>query len=413
MADLTNLAQALSVGSITVGAAGLTLSQFSAGVMGLAGTLRVSNLVNAISGFQVNGTSLASTHLSDSAGLARLASPAFTGTPTGVTPAADDNSTKLATTAYVISQGSSSTPAMDGAATIGSSSRWAHADHVHPTDTSRAPLVSPGFSGTPTAPTPAGGDNSTKLATTAFVAALVVPPGGIISYGGAAAPTGWLLCDGSSYATATYPNLFAAIGYAYGGSGANFTVPDLRGRIPVGKNAGTFATLGATGGSETHTLTNAEIPIHNHGGTSGATSAGTPAGSITVNPSGVITTGTESNDHSHSGTTSLTGAHTHTVNVVGSGGALSEDRVTISTTGAQSTPYTDVAFTVLAGDHQHTMTTGGRSAAHTHDVPTHGHTGSFNGTAMGTHTHSISNDGGGGSHSILQPYQVVNYIIKT
>jgi hypothetical protein len=103
--------------------------------------------------------------------LAPLASPAFTGTPTAPTAAADTNSTRLATTAFVLGQASSATPAMDGSAAAGASARYARADHVHPTDTSRAPLASPALTGTPTAPTPAAGDDSTKIATTAFLVA--------------------------------------------------------------------------------------------------------------------------------------------------------------------------------------------------------------------------------------------------
>jgi hypothetical protein len=108
---------------------------------------------------------------------APLASPAFTGTPTAPTPTAGDNSTKIATTAYVEGQASSTTPIMDGSPTVGTGNTWARADHVHPSDTSRAPLASPTFTGTPAAPTPSVGDNSTKLATTAFVAANTVLPG--------------------------------------------------------------------------------------------------------------------------------------------------------------------------------------------------------------------------------------------
>lgn len=58
---------------------------------------------------------------------------------------------------------------MDGTASAGSSKRAARADHVHPTDTSRAPLASPALTGTPTAPTAASGTNTTQIATTAFV----------------------------------------------------------------------------------------------------------------------------------------------------------------------------------------------------------------------------------------------------
>ena len=103
---------------------------------------------------------------------APVASPAFTGNPTAPTQAVDDNSTKLATTAYVTNQLSASgdgTPAMDGTAARGTSTHGARADHVHPTDTSRAPIASPTFTGTPAAPTAAPDTNTTQLATTAFV----------------------------------------------------------------------------------------------------------------------------------------------------------------------------------------------------------------------------------------------------
>jgi hypothetical protein len=66
--------------------------------------------------------------------------------------------------------GASTNPIMDGAAAPGSSSLMSRSDHVHPTDTTRAPLNSPTFTGTPAAPTPTpASDNTTKIATTAFV----------------------------------------------------------------------------------------------------------------------------------------------------------------------------------------------------------------------------------------------------
>lgn len=65
------------------------------------------------------------------------------------------------------------------------------------------------------------------------------PTGSIIMYGGASAPTGWVLCDGTSYdkTNATYTALFNIIGATFGGSGNNFNVPDMRGIYP--KGAGT------------------------------------------------------------------------------------------------------------------------------------------------------------------------------
>jgi microcystin-dependent protein len=86
------------------------------------------------------------------------------------------------------------------------------------------------------------------------------PPGAIIMFGGLAAPPGWLLCDGTTYSSATYPLLFVAIGYLYGGSGGNFQVPDLQTRIPVGSITATNApavatmTLPGFGGSSNYVI---------------------------------------------------------------------------------------------------------------------------------------------------------------
>ncbi len=68
---------------------------------------------------------------------------------------------------------SSTTPTMNGTAAVGTGTTWARADHVHPSDTARAPLASPVFTGDPQAPTAAAGDNDTSVATTAFVQAAV------------------------------------------------------------------------------------------------------------------------------------------------------------------------------------------------------------------------------------------------
>ena len=101
------------------------------------------------------------------------------GTTNGVTAAADTNSVALATTAFVVGQAGSSTPLVDGTAAVGTSLRYAREDHVHGTDTTRAPLASPTFTGTPSLPTgtiattQTAGNNTTAVATTAFVTAAV------------------------------------------------------------------------------------------------------------------------------------------------------------------------------------------------------------------------------------------------
>ena len=91
-----------------------------------------------------------------------------------------------------------------------------------------------------------------------------MPSGGIIAYGAASAPTGFLLCDGSLVSRATFATLFGVIGISYGaGDGiTTFALPDFRGRFPMGVAAsGTGNTLGATFGAIDHTHTG---PSHTH-----------------------------------------------------------------------------------------------------------------------------------------------------
>jgi len=109
----------------------------------------------------------------------------------------------------------------------------------------------------------------------------LVPSGALMPYAGASAPTGFLLCHGQAVSRTTYSDLFSAISTTYGsGDGSStFTLPDLRGRVVAGQDdmGGASAnrltdqtgglngdTLGDTGGSETHTLTTAQMPAHTH-----------------------------------------------------------------------------------------------------------------------------------------------------
>jgi len=101
--------------------------------------------------------------------LAPKASPTFTGVPAAPTAVAGTNTTQLATTAYVVGQAATTTPVMDGIAAVGVSTTFARADHVHASDTTKAPIASPTFTGVPVAPTAASGTNTTQVATTAFV----------------------------------------------------------------------------------------------------------------------------------------------------------------------------------------------------------------------------------------------------
>jgi microcystin-dependent protein len=76
---------------------------------------------------------------------------------------------------------------------------------------------------------------------------------------------GWMLCDGRQLPIQRYQALYSLLGAAYGGDGRTyFNIPDLRGRTPVNSNGTDAYKVGASGGTETVTLTPATAPIHAH-----------------------------------------------------------------------------------------------------------------------------------------------------
>ena len=111
--------------------------------------------VNALEGIQKNGVAVAVTNK-----IANISVPVATSEITNDSGFITSEDVPIA---------SSTVPVADGVAFTGSENGFARGDHVHPTDTSRAPIASPSFTGTPIAPTPTAGDNSTQIATTAFV----------------------------------------------------------------------------------------------------------------------------------------------------------------------------------------------------------------------------------------------------
>lgn len=114
----------------------------------------------------------------------------------------------------------------------------------------------------------------------ALNAIAAVPSGTMSAFAGGTVPAGWIICDGRALSTVTFPSLFTAIGYAFGGSGSTFRVPDMRGRTPFGMDdyGGALSAAGAANrvtsiaadvlggvtGEETHVLTETEIPSHTH-----------------------------------------------------------------------------------------------------------------------------------------------------
>ena len=186
-----------------------------------------------------------------------------------------------------------------------------------------------------------------------------VPPGTILCFAGLAAPPGFLLCDGSSYAKTSYPQLAGGIGNVYGGAGPTFNVPDSRGRILAGADdmggsaAGrlTGYTLATTGGEQTHTLITTELASHTH------------------------------TDSGHTHTASDAG-HTHG-------------------------PGSGSAFLVNGGSGS--IGTGGATFAY--GVPAITATGNALIT-VASGTANIQNAGGGGAHNNIQPTIAINHIIR-
>lgn len=90
--------------------------------------------------------------------------------------------------------------------------------------------------------------------------------GSITAWATPAIPKGWVLCDGREYpTTGAFQPLFSIIGKRYSSSttpAANFAVPDLRGRIPLGSSSA--YALGSKGGSLNVTVQQANLPEHQH-----------------------------------------------------------------------------------------------------------------------------------------------------
>jgi len=252
-----------------------------------------------------------------------------------------------------------------------------------------------------------------------------IPAGSIMAFGGTSAPTGWLFCDGTSYAVNTYPDLATALNGRYGGSatpGQNFNVPDLSDRFPRGG-----ATTGAgvtTAGADSVTIAADNLPNHLH-------SAGTLAVADHANHVHTLA-GTGS------GAVSVDATHAHSVNPVGGSGSVSNTQVL---------RYLGADFLIFGGGNDPYQLLppywGGRpSDAGVYSSPaalgngavgvtmnahntnngnaTHGH--SLTGQSAGSTTtlsHSISGNTGNPTGTVGQLLDVrpksvtVNYIIKT
>lgn len=199
----------------------------------------------------------------------------------------------------------------------------------------------------------------------------LVPVGTITAYAGTTAPTGWLICDGTS--TSGYTTLAALVGA---------TTPDLRGHTLVGKGAAPFdGALFSKLGSTTSTA------AHTH--------------SITHDHATFDTTGGEG-AHGHTGTVHAVGDHTH---------PIATDTLTDVSThghglggevmgGSGSNPDGNgTAYTSGAGGHGHSLTVDS-NGAHNHSINIPEHVGTSGPSSVGS------------THGNVQPSALVNYIIK-
>ncbi|MEK4698167.1 tail fiber protein [Solibacillus sp. FSL R7-0668] len=87
--------------------------------------------------------------------------------------------------------------------------------------------------------------------------------GEIRMFSGSYAPQGWAFCNGQTLQIAENEALFVLIGTTYGGDGmTTFSLPDLQGRVPIHQNS--QYAIGSKDGTETVTLTQAQLPAHTH-----------------------------------------------------------------------------------------------------------------------------------------------------
>jgi len=99
--------------------------------------------------------------------------------------------------------------------------------------------------------------------------------GGMCAFAGNFTIRGWAKAEGQLLAISSNTALFSILGTTYGGDGrTTFSLPDLRGRSPIGQGQGSGLgnyRLGQRGGAETHTLNTLQMPAHNHTATTTTT----------------------------------------------------------------------------------------------------------------------------------------------
>lgn len=240
---------------------------------------------------------------------------------------------------------------------------------------------------------------------------LILPPvGTVMPYVGASAPTGWLICDGGQYSSATYPKLSALCGTKFGtASAGNFRVPNLRGRSIVGydSSVAAFDLIGKTGGSNTVSLTVSNMPSHSHNNpdhshaVSGTVTIGGATGgtghehSVSLTASG--TTGNANTSHQHDSRSRVVNTFVKT----GGGSGLVRESTGDGDTGLAGASHTHTFSTSVSGT---TGSAGGNDG--------HTHTGTVAITVDGGGATTSSVSGSGTGFSIQNPYMALTHIIR-
>ena len=232
----------------------------------------------------------------------------------------------------------------------------------------------------------------------------LLPVGSILPYGGSTAPNYFFLCDGSSKAVASYPALYAVIGYTYGGSGANFSLPNLKNRIPMGAGANTVVATFASRASNVITVTGLTNAANNEFQTGQAVVYHTSATEITGLTNDATYYLIRTGNLTFSLASSL--ANAQNASVV----SLSGDG-----TGVQTFTLTMTTRTLgdTGGEENHAMSST-ELLSHSHYISGGGSStyGEVSGDWSTSPSLTTSPTGGNVAMNNLQPFLTINYIIK-
>jgi microcystin-dependent protein len=217
--------------------------------------------------------------------------------------------------------------------------------------------------------------------------------GAIKPWTAAAAPDGYLLCNGAAVSRTTYADLFAVIGTTYGAgdSSTTFNVPQLQGKMPQGYDGNTY-NLAGTGGANTVT-----VAVTNNQAATNATNQ-----SVTI-------TGAISNT---SLTTAQLASHQHTIQVANATGNPNPKRSFNPSNAKQvgqaysnTQDFWNEADGIKGLGDNNPIQNAGSGTGHTHS-----HT--LSGTLTGNITTSLTGTVTAAGTNSFSPFVVVNYIIK-